>query len=236
MRGPLILLLYSALFNHIPHFPADLNPQTLTNNSKLVFETINLLEDFSIGTAPAFTIVSMEEYIREILSNSTLARATLLPPSFMLTLSFRPDNNTALKLVSSMITSPLTDSSNDNLLLTPDIETETASPDQTNRNSSRTGPESEEFASLLLSTAATYLHRDRFFTVWEEVSVSARHSLVFFVTNGSVSSCLDGDYRPANPGVVFWEEFGLFKSNKRQIVQFSEYLHSMSSLVSVWCV
>ncbi len=115
-----------------------------------------------------------------------------------------------------------------------DIETESSSSDQKpNLNSSLTGTESEEFASLLLSTAATYLHQDRFFTLWEEVSVSARHSLMFFVTNGSVSSCLDGDYRPSYPGVVFWEEFASSESSKRQTLQFSQYLHSMSSLVSV---
>ncbi len=57
------------------------------------------------------------------------------------------------------------------------------------------------------------------------------------VTNGSVSTCLDGDFRPANPGVVLWEEFSLGRSNEQQMVQFSSYLHSMNSLVSsVVCV
>ncbi len=201
-------------------FPfAGSTPQTPTNKPKLVFEAINLLEDFSIGTAPTFTIVSLEKYVNEILSNSTAARATLLPPTFMLTLAFRPDNNTALKLVSSMSVLH----NDDNPLLAPDIVTNSSQPIQN---------PTDEFAALLLSTAATYLHRDRFYTLWEDVSSSARHSLVFMVTNGSISTCLDGDFRPANPGVVLWEEFSLGQSNEQQMVQFSSYLHSMNSLVN----
>ena len=149
---------------------------------------------------------------------------TLLPPHFILSLSFRPNNNTALKLISAMQPSPLNQPS--------DLGLDGSEPD--NLDLTQTGQENvtfNEFASLLLSTAATYLHGDRYFPIWENVSSAARHSLMFIVTNGTISSCLDGDFRPSNPGVVLWEE----GSGRQLTMRFSKYLHSMRSLVSV-CV
>lgn len=68
----------------------------------LGFESVSLLEDFGSGVSPTFTIVSSKKYIRDINSaNSSSARNSTLPPSFLISLSYKPQNNTVLRFLSS---------------------------------------------------------------------------------------------------------------------------------------
>lgn len=77
----------------------------------LGFESVSLLEDFGDGVAPTFTIVSSKKYIRDINSaNSSTVRNSTLPPSFIISLSYKPQNNTVLKLLSSYTVRTVTQS------------------------------------------------------------------------------------------------------------------------------
>jgi len=187
------------------------------------FPVINLLEDFEIGESPSFSVVSMEEYISTLSTNSTAARISLLPPYFILSLSFRPNTNTAIRLISSLQSTPVvSDHDSSSLPLLPETDP------FDNLENGQPSTEEHEYASLLLSNAATYLYQDSYFTLWDNVTSTQRHSLQFIVANGSISTCLDGDFRPANPGVLFWEDI----SGDNNTLRFSSYLHSMNSLVS----
>ena len=223
--------------------------------SQLDFETINLLDDYSIGSTPTLSIVSSKTYVSEVLRNSTAARTTLLPPQFILALSFKPNNNTALRLLSSMHmkstrsllnsndkshsqpfgNGPNSDPSSESVSPSPSLDQNDES-DGSSQNSSQS--EVDVFASLLLSTTATYLQRGRYFDIWENVSSASQHSLVFIVTNGVISSCLDGEFRNSTLGLSLWEgkDSGYNNSEQPLILQFSSYLHSVHSLVSQFCM
>ena len=106
--------------------------------------------------------------------------------------------------------------------------------------------EDDQLASLLLSSTATYLHRDSFLDLWTNISSDEPHNLVFVVVNGTISSCLDGEFKLGDDGINLWNVNNSFDEVESQSdfpdaaeetvqVKFSDALHAVHSVVS-WVV
>ena len=207
----------------------------------LGFESVSLLDEFGNGVAPTFTIVNSKKYIRDINSaNSSSARNSTLPPSFIVSLSYKPQNNTALRLLSSHnirtvvtqsvqpiaqnsppINAPQSDSQFSNPL---DIGSEDGSafdlsnglePDFGSGSGDLPQPVNENnqddsLASLLLSSTATFLKDDSFLDLWTNITGNKEHNLVFVIVNGTVSSCLDGVLKVGEETVGLWNTTNTF--------------------------
>lgn len=222
------------------HAHTDLVPyEDDTNN--VDFKSINLLNAFGIGLTPIFSIVSTDMYVKEMLKNSSAARTKLLPPQFILSLSFKPSNNTVLRLFSSMHVTSTGNSVNnddDSLPHSPLIDNQPSDgnvhPSEQTQDVDGMSSKNDVLASLLLSTTATYLQRDHYFDIWKNMSSSSYHSLVFIVANGTISSCFDGEFVTLSNEISLWDSQGIgYDHNKRTLtLQFSNYLHSVHSLVS----
>lgn len=240
--------------------------------SMLGFESVSLLDDFGSGVSPTFTIVDSKKYIREINSeNSSVARTSTLPPSFLVSLSYKPKNNTVLRLLSSHLktvvqsqTPPPPIAQNSPIFNTPESDSKFLSPFQNDEVDNGDGSASmldesleSEFgsgignsssledrerqdnslASLLLSSTATYLQADSFLDLWTNITGSEQHNIVFMVVNGTVSSCLDGEFKLGEPEVGLWNITSTFKESEDDIeeaiqVKFSDALHAVQSVVS----
>ena len=243
--------------------------------SMLGFESVSLLEDFGRGVSPTFTIVNSRKYIREINSenSSAAARNSTLPPSFLLFVSYKPQNNTVLRLLSSYIISrtvelesqtavpprPIVQNSpnfnppeSDNTFLGPEIDNGSGSESELDSSlASGSGDPSSliptdenkndsSLASLLLSTTATYLQEDSFLDIWSNITGTEQHDIVFMVVNGTISSCLDGEFKLGEPAIGLWnanitfeEEGEELEGEKESIqVKFSDALHVVQSVVS----
>lgn len=246
--------------------PAGLTPFE-EDGSRPEFETISLLDDFGAGSKPTFTIVDSKRYVQEIKSNSSSAKTKFLPPQFLLSVSYKPRNNTVLRLLSTFlrfestpfapaIPTPLRFPSNresDSSILTPfsdnttdsDSENQFAENDDDDSNSEiefesgsgstlvTPGNEQENgnssLVSLILSLSATYLTEDKYLDIWNNVTEDTQHTVVFMVQHGSISSCLDGQYKPLSPDVSLWNES---MNYDKFDLQFSENLHAAQSVVS----
>ena len=246
--------------------------------SMLGFESVSLLEDFGRGVSPTFTIVNSRKYIREINSenSSAAARNSTLPPSFLLFLSYKPQNNTVLRLLSSHTISravelesqtavppqPIVQNSpnfnppeNDGVFLGPEIDNgsgleldsslASGSGDPSSLTPTDENKNNSSLASLLLSTTATYLQEDTFLDLWSNITGTEQHDIVFMVVNGTISSCLDGEFKLGEPAIGLWnanttfEEEGegeeLGEGEKESIqLRFSDALHAVQSVVSLW--
>lgn len=212
--------------------------------SELDFESINLLTDFGAGSAPTFSIVGIRTYIKEISKNSSTAiRTSILPPNFLLSLSYRPHDNTVLRLLSTRKTSTLikpkttkptlisnNENASDHQGNSQDWEDATSLPNAT--SSQQEEPE-EVFASLMMGLGVLYLQpsNSKYYTFWSGVTSNRSHTLVFVVSNGSISSCLDGDFIEDNPKLTLWDPETDVDQQPVNI-SFSKHLHSVQQLVS----
>ena len=248
----------------------------------LGFESVSLLDDFGRGVSPTFTIVNSRKYIREINSeySSAAAKNSTLPPSFLLFLSYKPQNNTVLKILSSHISrtvklqsaqtavppQPIAQNSpnfnppgSDSIFLSPEIDNGSGSEldgslasgsgDPSSLTSTEVESEDDSpLASLLLSTTATYLQEDTFLDLWSNITGAEQHDIVFMIVNGTISSCLDGEFKLGEPAIGLWsvnttfedeeeavgEEEELEEGEKESIqVKFSDALHAVQSVVSL---
>lgn len=238
----------------------------------LGFESVSLLEDFGAGISPTFTVVSSNRYIQDINSaNSSSARNSTLPPSFLISLAYKPQNNTALKLFSShvkpatpsKINSPYKPVAQNSLLVnTPRSDSPFISPFETSNEEDGSASEpsngveaelrsgsgeyltnenedGDTLASLLLSSTATYLQENGFLDLWTNITGSKEHNLVFMVVNGTISSCLDGEFKLGEAQVSLWNANNTFfdqeseEGNDETLeIKFSDALHAVQSVVS----
>lgn len=243
--------------------------------SMLGFESISLLEDFGRGDSPTFTIVNSRKYISEInsVNSSATARNSTLPPSFLLFLSYKPQNNTVLRLLSSHSISRTVDiesqtaprpsvqnspnfnpPESDSTFLSPEINDNgsgdseldgslaSGSGDPSSLTPTNENEDDSPLASLLLSTTATYLHEDSFLDLWSNITGTEKHDIVFMVVNGTISSCLDGEFKLGEPEIGLWNVNTTFEEVKGEElepeekesiqVRFSDALHAVQSVVS----
>ena len=242
----------------------------------LGFESISLLEDFGRGNSPTFTIVNSRKYISEInsVNSSAAARNSTLPPSFLLFLSYKPQNNTVLRLLSSHSISRTVDidsqtaprpsvqnspnfnpRESDGTFLSPEINDNgsggseldsslasgSGDPSSLTPTNENEDDDDSTLASLLLSTTATYLHEDSFLDLWSNITGTEKHDIVFMVVNGTISSCLDGEFKLGEPEIGLWNvntTFEEIKGEEEELekesiqVKFSDALHAVQSVVS----
>lgn len=236
----------------------------------LGFESVSLLEDFGGGVSPTFTIVSSRRYIRDINgANSSSTRISTLPPSFIISLAYRPQNNTVLRFLSSQLKTTISQSmssphpvpvaQNSQLSNAPESNSNSLTPlDVSNLDGSASGDvelefdngsggiplpvnetEDDSLASLLLSSTATYLKQESFLDLWTNISGNEAHNLVFMVVNGTVSSCLDGEFKLGDNGINLWNVNSSFDdesaAEEEEVVEvrFSDALHAVQSVVSM---
>lgn len=129
------------------------------------FESINLLSQFRAGSGLSFNVVDTRIYIEEIRKNESSSHA-ILPPSFLVALSYRPHDNTVLNVLSTRrisLSDGLGDLGGEDTTATARSDLDLASPDQqqgqqqSNDTTSTALSSSDSFASLLLSTGIVYL-------------------------------------------------------------------------------
>ena len=158
----------------------------------------------------------------ETLHSNSSNRTQILPPYFLISVSYKPNNNTAVRLLSiksdslrteTNISTPLPNNS--------DAENLTASP-PTQSNTS-----SQSLSSIMLTSTVTYLHSGVFSDLWR-MSNLQHHTITLMVSNGRLSSCLNDDFQPAVPSVSLWNP----STNSGPLkVDLSSYLHSLASVV-----
>ena len=250
--------MHSFTMNHTGIVPFD-------DLSMLGFESVSLLDDFERGVAPTFTIVDTGKYIRDINSaHSSSARNSTLPPSFLLFVSYKPQNNTVLRLLSSYVRTVRSQAAGSPIAQrSPSFNTPES--DRTiDNNDKGSGSEldrslesgsgdpslipvddnddSDHLASLLLTSTATYLQEDNFLDLWSNISGTRQHNVVFMVVNGTISSCLDNEFKLGEPEISLWNENTTFKDEgsegmgeEKETVQvkFSPALHAVHSVVSL---
>ena len=153
---------------------------------------------------PSFTIVNPTEFI----SSDPSVHSHTLPTNFLLSLSYKPLNNTFLSLFS--------------LLSHPH-----QSHSQSNQTSSSTSKIHSEF---MLSHSATVVLSDSYYDLWTDLSEASplRYTLNLIVVDGRIGMCLDNDYHPPMETVRLWRDV---KSTDSLEMKFSPYLHSIFSMV-----
>lgn len=157
---------------------------------------------------PAFSIISSQEFLSEQSDNLSHT----LPPNFIISLSYKPLNNTVLSLF-SLLSQPSQDES------------------QKPQSSNNTIPVPQTFHSeLMLSHSATLVQSHRYFDLWRNFSDTnpQRYNLNLIVMNGRVGMCLDGDYHHPVERVQLWSNV---KTTDSLELKFSPYLKSVLSLV-----
>ena len=161
----------------------------------------------------SFTIVDPQEFLS---SQSSSDHHHTLPPNFLLSLSYKPLNNTFLSLFSllSSPVQPLNSQSN------------TTQAD----NSSSSTRRSKIHSELILSHSATVLFPDSYYDLWTDLSTNSplRYSLHLIVMNGHIGMCLGNDYHPPMETVRLWENV---ESTESLEMKFTPYLNSISSMV-----
>ncbi len=182
----------------------------------LVHPSMDILEQFAAGSQPTFSIVSNEQYLAELTSNSSVRNTALLPPQFLVSLSYKPANNTVLRLI-SLIQLENNPSPQDNPSSTLGNAEDTST--------SRSATEAQLLGSVVFSSSVTLVQSEGYLELWDSLSHSDYHSVDLIVTRGELHVCVDGELRPA---VQLWP------SNPTQSLQlsFSPHLHSVTSVVS----
>lgn len=185
---------------------------------------MNLLNQFKPGLSSplTFSIVNTSTFTQEITSSSPTNR--ILPPNFLLSLSYRPHDNTVLNLLS---TKKKRITVSDSLTGDDDAREQAA----TSTNATSDLGSADVFASLVLSTGVLYLQpsQARYYPLLPSgIEPNQLHNIVFMVSNGSISSCVDGVFLGGNPSVVLWDADGGVGTT----VAFSEHLYSVQQLVS----
>lgn len=157
----------------------------------------------------------------------------------MLSLSYRPHENTVLRLLSTertpaldttgtFVENPFDESSDGNGQTDRGVDGQNITSNEEEFN------DDDAFASLLLSLGVVYLQpsRDMYYNLWRGITANQLHTLVFAVFNGSVSSCLDGAFVEDNPSVTLWDTSTEISDEKPVRVHFSRHLQSVYQLVS----
>ena len=191
---------------------------------QIVYQSIDLLEQFSPGTHPVFSIVSSEEYMLETLYSNTSMRTQILPPYFLITVSYKPKNNTALRLLSIQ-----SDLGTDANVSTP-VPNNSPSSDTGNLSTplpSQSNTTFQSLSSIMLTSTVTYLHSGVFSDLWR-MSNLQHHTIALMVNNGQLSSCLNDEFQPAVPSISLWNPS---TNNGPLKVDLSSYLHSLASVV-----
>jgi hypothetical protein len=205
----------------------------LTPSDELDFETMNLLSEFTPGSSPSFKIVSSSTFTQEITKNGSSAplRNRILPPHFLLSLSYRPHDNTVLNLLS---TKRIKTSDNLRTRETASARDDESAPNQA-LNTTNNNLGIDAFASLILSSTITYLQPSlsRYYQVWPTVEPNQQHSMVFIVSGGSISVCMNGAFIEDNPNVVLWDTSVGLSKEEQVTISFSKHLASVHQLVSV---
>lgn len=163
-----------------------------------------------ITNPPSFSIIDFQDF----LSSEQPDNSSTLPMNFILSLSYKPLNNTVLSLFS--------------LLSYPKQSPEHLTRSQNSSNSTvRAARQSE----LMLSHSATLVHSNSYYDLWRDFSFTRprRYNLNLIVMNGRVGMCLDGGYHPPMETVRLWSDV---KATDSLELKFSPYLKSVSSLVS----
>lgn len=211
----------------------------ITPFDELDFETMDLLNEITPGSPPTFNIVNSSTFIQEITKNgSSASRNRMLPPYFLLSLSYQPHVNTVLNLLSVKRTTALKGQERTSTLNEYLNDESALNNSQATQYSMEEPPLSDHgvdiFASLVLSTGILYLQPslDRYYPMWSDVEANKQHSVVFMVSNGSISSCVDGAFVENNPNLVLWDSDVGLNEEQPISVSFSEHLYSVQKLVS----
>ena len=203
---------------------------------------MDLLNEITPGSPPpTFNIVNSSTFIQEITKNgSSASRTRILPPYFLLSLSYRPHINTVLNLLSTKRTTALERLEDQERTRTlsehPNGESMLNQSQASQNSTSDLGIDA--FASLMLTTGVLYLQPslDRYYPMWPNVEADKQHSVVFVVSNGSIGSCVDGAFIENNPNLVLWDTSIGLDEEEPVSVSFSRHLHSMQKLVSTHVV
>lgn len=93
------------------------------------------------------------------------------------------------------------------------------------------------FASVLLAKSALYLQPEqrKYYPLWTNVTSNTLHNMVFLISNGSVSSCMDGYFIEDNPKLTLWNTSINIDTHPVRI-NFTQHLHAIQRLVSRVCV
>lgn len=173
---------------------------------KLLQDSIDVMQ--ISDSPPTFSIKSSQNFLSEQPDNSSHN----LPTNFIISLSYKPLNNTVLSLFS---------------LLSRPKQNQSQEP----RNSNDTAPLFQTFQSeFMLSRSATLVQSHTYFDLWTNFSDSnpLRYNLNLIVMNGQVGMCLDGDYHHPVETVQLWRNV---KKTDSLELRFSPYLKSVLSLV-----
>ena len=191
--------------------------------------SINLLENSTATLPVSFSVVNSNTYTN-LLHRNASTQTSVLPPQFLVSLAYKPNNNTVLRLLSVHISSAVqNDSTNSSSEYPHDSNLEDYdSPSNDNISST----EDDLYSSIMLSSTVTYLQRnERYFDLWSNLSNDSYHALTLIVINGQLSTCLDGQFRPAEPLVNLWDVNPMHRSVQ---VAFSTHLNDVATVVSVF--
>ena len=181
-----------------PYSDEELLNELLENS----VDVMSMSDDFH---GPSFTIVQPQHF----LSSEPSVSSHTLPMNFLLSLSYKPLNNTVLSLFS--------------LLSRP------------NQSQSQSNISNDSFASFhsefMLSHSATVVFSDSYYDLWTDLSASSplRYTLNLIVMNGRVGVCMNGNYHPPMETVRLWKDV---KTTDSLEMKFSPYLSTISSMVS----
>lgn len=197
--------------------------------SNLVHGSINLLENSTATLPVSFSVVNSNTYTN-LLHRNASTQTSVLPPQFLVSLAYKPNNNTVLRLLSVHISSAVqNDSTNSSSEYPHDSNLEDY---DSPSNDTISSTEDDLYSSIMLSSTVTYLQRnERYFDLWSNLSNDSYHTLTLIVTNGQLSTCLDGQFRPAEPLVNLWDVNPMHRSVQ---VAFSTHLNDVATVVSVF--
>jgi hypothetical protein len=181
--------------------------------NEMLQNTVDVMSLSNDHRPPSFAIVQP----RQFLSSEQSVNSHTLPTNFLLSLSYKPLNNTVLSLFSLM-----------------------SHPAQSQHQPNRTTTQSNSSHSIanfskihsefrLSHSATVVVHSDRYYDLSTDFSASyqSRYSLNLIVMNGRVGMCLNGEYHPPIEGISLWNDV---KTTDTLEMKFSPYLRSVSSL------
>lgn len=156
--------------------------------------------------SPTFFIVDSQDF----LSEKYYHHHPVLPKNFIVSLMYKPLNNTVLSLF-SVISHQKVHSEFQNIT---------------------SSPEPVFQSSLLLSHSATLVQSENYFDLWHSFSDSrtSRYAVNLIVMNGQLGMCMDGEYFPPVQNAKVWN--GLQQSDSLEL-RFTPHLESVSSMVCV---
>jgi hypothetical protein len=177
---------------------------------ELLHNSIDVIQMTDVINPPSFSIVDPQEF----LSSDQPDNSSTLPMNFIISLSYKPLNNTVLSLFSLLSYS---EQSQNHLA----------------RSQGSSGNDTAAVATLqselMLSHSATLVQSNSYYDLWRNFSTTTplRYILNLIVMNGHVGMCLDGGYHPPMETVRLW---GDVKATDSLELKFSPYLKSVSSL------